>query len=563
MEMDTDKHWIRDLAAICAAKGLTKVVLSPGSRCAPLVIAFNRHPGIECISIIDERCAAFFALGMAQQLQQPVGLICTSGSAVLNYAPAIAEAYYQKVPLVIFTADRPNELIDQQDGQTLRQYEIYRNYIKKSFELPYNVVDEDSLWYSNRMASEAINIASGPDMGPVHINVPLKEPLYGLKDYDAPAKPKIILETPIRPQIDEQAGIDILSGWKKYSKRMIVAGGMAPDATLISHINTIGADSGTIIMAEITSNLHGENLVKCLDPALEAILKDNKTLYQPELLITFGGSVVSKKLKTFLRSNPPKEHWHVDAGGAAIDTYKNLSRLISMHPVDFFQWLSDNIEVSNISNYRKDWLDAREVSHEKHAVQLQQAPHSDLKAFEAIMSGLPSNSNLQLGNSTPVRYASLFEIDDVRNINVNCNRGTSGIDGTVSTAAGAAFVTERLTTIIVGDVAFFYDSNALWNKHLPANLRIIVVNNGGGNIFRIIAGPAQLPELEQFFETKHTAKAEHLAKAYGIPYYFCDDYKQIENTLQEFYKPSATCQLLEITTPNDVSADMMKKYLNI
>ncbi|MDX2001269.1 MAG: 2-succinyl-5-enolpyruvyl-6-hydroxy-3-cyclohexene-1-carboxylic-acid synthase [Chitinophagales bacterium] len=563
MGLDTDKHWIRDLAAICAAKGLTKIVLSPGSRCAPLVIAFNRHPQIDCYSIVDERCAAFFALGMAQQLQQPVGLVCTSGSAVLNFAPAIAEAYYQKVPLVVFTADRPNELIDQQDGQTLRQYEIYRNYIKKSFELPSEVQDNDTLWYSNRMVSEAINIASYPDMGPVHVNVPLKEPLYGLMDYDGPAAPKIIKASPVQPQLTDEAFAEVFEQWNGFASKMIVAGGTMPNERLTKAIRTLSDRADTIIMAEITANLHGEHFINCLDPALEAISKDDKPNFRPELLITFGGALVSKKLKTYLRTYPPKAHWHVDPGGAAVDTFKQLTRLIAMQPVHFFEALAARLPLNNEGQYQHDWLKIRASSYDKHNQQLAVAPHSDLKVFEVLMKHLPANSNLQLGNSTPVRYASLFPPDPSKHITVNCNRGTSGIDGTVSTAAGAAFATAILTTLITGDVAFFYDSNALWNKQLPPHLKIIVVNNGGGNIFRIIQGPSQLEELEQFFETGQGLTAKGIAQTYGLPYYHCSNYKELDNILPDFFAPKPKAAILEINTPNTLSANMMRKYLNI
>lgn len=180
--MNTDKIHIQHLAGICAIKGIEYAVISPGSRCAPLTIAFNRQKEIECISIIDERSAAFVALGIAQQTEKPVALICTSGSAILNYAPALAEAYYQKIPLLVLSADRPNEWIDQGENQSIQQFEVYKNYIKKSFQLPLQVNNDKDLWYSDRIVSEAINTCMYPDFGPVHINIPLREPLYELTD---------------------------------------------------------------------------------------------------------------------------------------------------------------------------------------------------------------------------------------------------------------------------------------------------------------------------------------------------------------------------------------------
>ncbi len=192
---------------------------------------------------------------------------------------------------------------------------------------------------------------------------------------------------------------------------------------------------------------------------------------------------------------------------------------------------------------------------------LSSAPFCDLAVFNELLNTLPDNCNLQLGNSSPVRYSNLFELNPT--ISVNCNRGTSGIDGVTSTAAGAAYVNKKLTVLITGDIGFFYDSNALWNDRLPKNLRIIVINNSGGNIFRIIPGPSELDEFEEFFETKHNLSAEHFAKAHSIPYYFCSNMNRLKKELKNFYKPGNKPAILEIKTPNIVSAEVLRKYMNM
>lgn len=563
--LDTDKFWIKDLVSICARKGLRHVVFSPGSRCAPLVIAFNQHPGIKCISIIDERSAAFFALGMAQQLQEPVGLVCTSGSATLNYAPAVAEAFYSKVPLVLFTADRPNEWIGQADGQAIRQFEIYRNYIKRSYELPNDIKNDDKLWYSNRMVSEAINMSMIPDMGPVHINVPLAEPLYNLAKYETYDEPRIIDSTPIKPYIGPEVEERLVASWNKYQRILIVAGSLTPDHRLQNLLNRLSDKGYVPVLAEITSNLNGPNLIKVLDPALEVIPKDQKEIFQPDLLITFGGAIVSKKLKRFLRQYQPAEHWFVDESGDHTDTYQTLSNVIRLHPADFVEMLLDRATMPN-PDYWRLWQQAYDRSLDRHEEILDSAPFCDLVVFDRILKNLPEGTNLQLANSTPVRYVGLFDTNKLLNATINCNRGTSGIDGTISTAAGAAYANGKPTTVVTGDLSFVYDSNALWNKHLSGNLRIIVINNGGGNIFRIIQGPSDLGKeiLETYFETPHTVDISHLAQAFGIPYYFCDSLETLEDVLPRFYQPhNGKCVILEVKTPNETSANILKKYLNI
>lgn len=563
--LDTDKHWIKDMVAICAAKGLRFVVLSPGSRCAPLVIAFNNHPDIECLSIIDERAAAFFALGMAQQLQQPVGLVCTSGSATLNYAPAVAEAFYSKIPLVLFTADRPNEWIGQADGQAIRQFDIYRNYVKRSFELPSAIDDKDLLWYSNRTISEALNASMIPDKGPVHVNVPFREPLYNLVEYKEYKAPKVIEATAITPAIAANEAEKLVNNWNGYQRIMVIAGSYYPDEQLQTAINALVQHQDVTVLTEITANLMGDLLVSTLDPALEAIGQGQQEDYRPQLLVTFGGPVVSKKLKRYLRTYQPKEHWYVDESGDHTDTYQTLTHVIRLKAADFFNLINKRAETKQ-SNYSQRWQQLMQRADVRHQVQLNKAPYCDLTVFGEVLRQLPANSNLQLANSTAIRYAGLFNPNKLQGVTINCNRGTSGIDGTISTAAGAAYATNKLTTVISGDLSFFYDSNALWNKHLPKNLRIIVLNNGGGNIFRIIKGPSALPQnvLENFFETQHQASVEYIAKAFNIPYYLCENLTELEEKLPDFFQPShASAVVMEVKTPNEVSANILKEYLNI
>ena len=557
---DTNKIWIKDVAEICAAKNMRHAVISPGSRSAPLVIAFSNHPGITCYTIVDERAAGFYALGMAQQTDIPVALICTSGSALLNYAPAIAEAYYQKIPLLVFSADRPDELVDQRDGQTIRQNNIYANYIKKSFKLPVNCYDNDDRWFANRITCEAINIATSPHYGPVHVNVPLRDPLYDLTEYDTYQVPKIIDQKIGLSQLSNQEIDALNNSWAKAKNKLIIAGSNSRCNDLTANLNKFKSDSSVVLLTETTSNLQTGFAIPCIDATLESIPIDDIGEYIPDLLITFGGDIVSKKIKAFLRNYKPTQHWHIDETGDHIDTFKSLTEVVKLSPKYFFEVIESG---ENESTFRKKWKKGYHQGINLRDDVLNNTPYCDFKVFEKLISSLPHSCNLHLANSTPVRYSNLFELKPGFNISVNCNRGTSGIDGTISTAAGAALTNNQLTIVITGDLSFLYDSNALWVRHLRANLKIVVINNSGGNIFRIIPGPSKLDSLEDHFEAHHDISFEHLAKAYQIPYYFCDSSEGLSKELEHFFTPSEKASILEIKTPSELSAQVLGDYMNM
>jgi 2-succinyl-5-enolpyruvyl-6-hydroxy-3-cyclohexene-1-carboxylate synthase len=558
--LNTDKKHIKNLAKICAAKGMKHVVLSPGSRCAPLVIAFNREPEIECISIVDERSAAFYALGIAQQTLQPVGLVCTSGSAILNYAPALAEAYYQKIPLVVFTADRPNEWIDQGENQSILQFEVYKNYIKKSFQLPTQVAEKKDLWYSERIVSEAINASLFPDFGPVHVNVPLREPLYNLEEDTDPA-PKIIDFPQPEFHLSEQTWQTLIEEWNKAEKKLIVAGGQKiHKPRLQKALNQLAQDKSVAVFTESISNLYGESFIDCIDPLVETITHHSLHEFKPDLVITFGGGVVSKKLKFWLRNNNPGAHWHLTRSFEHWDNFLSLSKVIQTDTDYFFEKLTEKSKKSS-SDYQEKILTlnrkVQEVSHRF----LQNLPFCDFKAFEFFTQNLPDNSNIHWGNSTPVRYANLLKVNSSKKLIINSNRGVSGIDGVSSTAAGASHTNPDSNTIcIVGDIAFQYDINALWNKYITPNFKLIVLNNGGGNIFRIIPGPDKLDELETYFETAQNRTAKHAAVSFGFSYFSAENMNDLAIEYKKFMDEKDTPALLEVFTDGKLSAQALRDY---
>lgn len=540
------------LAEIFSKKGLTHCVLSPGSRNAPLIIAFNRQPEITCLSISDERSAAFFALGMAQQLRRPVALICTSGTAALNFAPAIAEAYYQQIPLLIITADRPAEWINQHDGQAIIQHNIFSNYIRQSFSMPVEVHHSDEYWYCERIANEAIDKTTFPVMGPVHVNVPLREPLYDLIEHKN-FIPKIIYNNTPDVYLNEEEQSVFNKKWISYNKKMIICGIMPPNQELNEILNKISQDPSVAILTETTSNLHGEHFFPCIDRMLDGF--DNNFI--PELLITIGGPLISRKIKTILRQNKASEHWHISSNDSHIDAFQSLTHNIHSNPYCFFKSIVKSSLIAS-SEYREIIKLIHQKTSIKHDEYLKTIPFSDLKAFEIIFKNIPSEIAIHLGNSTPIRYAQLFETKG--NIEQYSNRGTSGIDGCSSTAVGAAFITQNPTLLITGDIGFVYDSNAFWNNYLSEKLRVIVINNGGGGIFRFIDGPDTVNELVPYIESPNKANIEFIAKAFGVEYCFADDEESLSNILPKFFTSSENPIILEIKTPRFENANILRNY---
>ncbi len=552
--MPSVRRGVSELPFFCHSFGVRHAIISPGSRNAPLILAFTGHPDIHCHSIPDERTAGYYAVGMAQQLTQPVVILCTSGTAMINFAPALAEAFYLKVPVIAITADRPHEWIDQNDGQTIRQNGLYRNFVKNSYEVPVETAKDEDLWLFRRKVNEALTAALTPVKGPVHINVPLREPLYE-------ALPKVdALEGLIQPvQFHSKPGKAETSewqrAWKTFQKRMIICGMGPSDPTLEKILNGLASKEEAVVFAENLANIMGNSIINTPDRLVASLNKEELNELKPDLLITMGGPVVSKKLKKYLRSHKPVEHWHIGINEPIIDTFMALSRNISMQPHEF---MSIFVGLKSDNFYARKVLALARRSDVSHETSLENIPFSDLAAYQALIGKLPANSCLHLANSTPVRYAQLFA--NQPSIRYYSNRGTSGIDGCISTAAGAAMVGKELHIAIVGDLAFIYDSNAFWNNHLPENLRVIVIDNEGGIIFRLIDTTTVINPVRRFFETPHRVDLKKLCGAFGLRYFKATSVYDISSQLTEFFKPNGLAAVMHIKTSAETSAKIFKQY---
>lgn len=528
----------QSIIQICLEKGITNIIISPGSRNAPLTIGFVSNPAFQCYSIADERCAAFFALGIAQQTGQPTALVCTSGSALLNYYPAFAEAFYSQIPLIVISADRPQNKIDIGDGQTIRQENVYINHSIYNANL-----HEDVSLENDKKINEAIDTARA-QKGPVHINAPFEEPLYETVS-ELAVKP--IINTYVKENQPETIGdlADMVAAWNKSARKMVLVGVNEPDTINKEIIDGLANDKSVVVLTETTSNLHHPSFINSIDTLITPFTATDFEDFQPEILVTFGGMIVSKRIKAFLRKYKPKQHWHIDTL-RAYDTFGALSKHIKTNPNDFFQaFLSQtkSIESDYFSRINKI-NDLRKVRAKEY---LSKISFSDFKVFEKVIESLPKDSQLQISNSSAIRYAQLIDIDS--SISVFCNRGTSGIDGSTSTAIGAAVGNSKPVVFITGDISFLYDSNALWNSYIPKNFKIIIINNGGGGIFRILPGHQEQPVFNTFFETSHHLTAEHLAGMFKMNYIKADNESSLQSGLETLYNVNEAPAILEIFTP--------------
>ncbi|NNE02386.1 MAG: 2-succinyl-5-enolpyruvyl-6-hydroxy-3-cyclohexene-1-carboxylic-acid synthase [Eudoraea sp.] len=567
----------------CRREDIRHIVISPGSRNAPLIISFTEDPYFTCYSIVDERCAAFFALGMAQQLQKPVAVVCTSGSALLNFYPAVAEAFYSDIPLVLISADRPNYKIDIGDGQTIRQDHVFDRHIGYSANLkqdvshatetlrslaPAMINDQTSIEkqqkeisdFNNEELQKALGIAADT-MAPVHINIPFEEPLYNTVTIDEETFSVVEKPVPVTP-INEDLS-PYLELWNSSKKKMVLVGVYPPNSIEQKILDHLANDPSVLVFTETTSNLHHPNFFKSIDSIIAPIENaDNKEVLfdalQPDILLTFGGLIVSKKIKAFLRSYKPRHHWHIHEK-KAYDTFFSTPVHFNNSVNSFLKtFLKQSVAVD--STYQTKWLKVKNDYLQKRDVYMNQIPFSDLLAFNHIIAGIPSGYMVQLANSSTVRYTQLFDMD--AGVTVFCNRGTSGIDGSTSTALGASLVQKSPTVLITGDLSFFYDSNGLWNKYMRPDFRIIVLNNDGGGIFRILPGKEETENFQNYFETTHDLDVQSLCKVYQLEYQKADSEASLQKALATFYEASGTARVLEIKTPRKLNNEILLAYFD-
>lgn len=564
--------------------GFSNVVLSPGSRNAPLIKGFVADPFFQTYSIVDERSAGFFGLGIAQQAQQPVVLSCTSGSALLNYYPAVVEAYYSHIPLVILSADRPHFKVDIGDGQTIRQSGVLSQFTAFSESLAIDVIhakDEILLNPNQNLIPENITstglVALQKEINkkntlliseafqkaifhkqPIHLNVPFEEPLYEMtsKSTDFPD-----IKFPSKNQSSEKDYGQLIERWHLSNRKWILLGVCHPnylDQKILEHISN---DESVVILSETTTNRKWNNHVFSIDTLLfplELLNRSCTNIASPQIIITIGGMIISKKIKSYLRRLKDLEHWHLGENEAR-DTFYKLSHKI-YEPPDKFLSILYSRKISNREfNYRNEVLSQFENFIKAGEKYLQTIPFSDLKAFEIISNLCPDHITIHFANSAVIRYAQLFNWH--HSISIFCNRGTSGIEGSTSTAIGASQVSKNPTLLITGDLSFFYDSNGLWNDYVKASFRIILINNCGGGIFRVLpTGSKDTEVFDTYIETTHNRNAKRVAEDAGFIYTLVDTKEDLIEQMKVFFRHTSKPKLMEIKTPRKINDILLLDY---
>ncbi len=506
--MYSDKESVNILTALLVKHGVTHAVVCPGSRNAPIVHNLNECPDITCYPVTDERSAGFYALGMSQALNKPVVVCVTSGTALLNLAPAVAEAYYQHQPLIVISADRPQQWIDQLDGQTLPQPDALGRFVRKAVSLP-EPHDSEERWYCNRLVNEALIVRHAP----VHINVPITEPLFGFTVAELSEERKIELipaDTP--PHV-------------------------------LSHVCRMFMQSKRPML------IAGQPMNPNLDEAVAIVGDDER--YIPDFVLYIGGSIVSKRLKHFLRK--AKETWAVNETGEVNDTFMNLTHVVQGDGAvvaDQIRFLLEQQPHPFVQMWEA--LLAKVRAHAEHY----QPAYSEMAAVKYFEEKLSNIHQVHYANSSAIRLANIFARHRVW-----CNRGVNGIEGSLSTAAGFSVVTAEKVFCVIGDLSFFYDQNALWNQNLRGNLRILLLNNGKGGIFNMLKGLEQSPARDKFVAAAHHTTAEGICIQNNVTYLKATNMEQMQQGIDtlliiESHRPI----LLEVFSDSQTDEQVFREY---
>lgn len=556
--MYSSKKNVLQTVALLKAHGISEVVLSPGSRNTPLIQSFASDPFFNCHSVVDERSAGFFAIGIINHTQKPVAVCCTSGTALLNYGPAVAEAYYQELPLVVLSADRSAAWIGQMDGQTLPQPGIFGNLVRKSVQLPEINTDKDDVanadensWYCNRLLNEALNAAT---TGPVHINIPISEPLF---DFSVETLPEVRKTTVVKPLIsnDLQALAEV---YEQSEKVLIVIGQLPAQPTeLVRLLEKFRHQRSEVVLVEHLGQYQTSDSIGNFDALISTWNAETAKEFAPDLLITFGGHVVSKRVKKWLRENPAKAHWHIGLNGQP-DTYRQATHFIQTTPEAFleaFLPLKEKKTADAVSPWVLRWnLAAKELAEPGRSL-----PFSDITVTGAFVKSVAKNSVIFTGNSSPVRNLQLHRLPT--GMPVFCNRGTNGIEGTLSAACGYATGAEGLVHVLIGDLSFFYDLNILTHRPFPRNLRILLINNGGGGIFKQLPGMENSTILNTYISASHDVKAEGFVEASGLQYLNASSYDELDKALKVFRNSDADSAIvLEVFTEEALNLEAFRTY---
>lgn len=562
--MYSNKENVNILTSLLLEYGVSDAVVCPGSRNAPIVHNLSVCEAIRCRPVTDERSAAFYALGLAIATRRPTVVCVTSGSALLNVMPAVAEAAYQHVPLVVISADRPQQWIDQLDGQTIPQSDALGRFVRKAVQLPEPHNDEER-WLCRRLVNEAMHLATCRQGAPVHINVPISEPLF---EFSTEQLPQLSRFNNIKRAAIKDASMDMPEAFHDATRPMIVIGQLAHGT--ISHETIRSLSEKYVVMSEPLSN--PSYMTIHFDEAIRYIVSDNssinddeddKTAYYPDYVIYVGDTLVSKPARRFLRNAKAPSCLITPDAADIHDPLMTLTDIVECDSDSINALLAslcdapDTDERCRFHDRWQSFLDACAAHADAYAPEYSQM--ATVKYFEEQLADLDIDICVHYANSSAVRLACIYAQHYVW-----CNRGVNGIEGSLSTAAGFSLATHDMTVCVIGDLSFFYDQNALWNSNLRGNLRIILLNNRGGGIFRQLPGLSDSPAADDLVMASHENTAQGICTQNDIGYMSAKNMDEMQiGIVTLLTRESERPMLLEVFTDSNDDVKALEKYFKL
>ena len=562
--MYSNKENVNILTSLLLEYGVSDAVVCPGSRNAPIVHNLSVCEAIRCRPVTDERSAAFYALGLAIATRRPTVVCVTSGSALLNVMPAVAEAAYQHVPLVVISADRPQQWIDQLDGQTIPQSDALGRFVRKAVQLPEPHNDEER-WLCRRLVNEAMHLATCRQGAPVHINVPISEPLF---EFDTEQLPQLSRFNNIKRAAIKDASMDMPDAFHEAKRPMIVIGQLAHGT--VSHETIRSLSEKYVVMSEPLSN--PSYMTIHFDEAIRYIVSDNssinddeddKTAYYPDYVIYVGDTLVSKPARRFLRNAKAPSCLITPDAADIHDPLMTLTDIVECDTDSINALLAslcdapDTDERCRFHDRWQSFLDAYAAHADAYAPEYSQM--ATVKYFEEQLADLDIDICVHYANSSAVRLACIYAQHYVW-----CNRGVNGIEGSLSTAAGFSLATHDMTVCVIGDLSFFYDQNALWNSNLRGNLRIILLNNRGGGIFRQLPGLSDSPAADDLVMASHENTAQGICTQNDIGYLSAKNMDEMQiGVVTLLTRESERPMLLEVFTDSNDDVKALEKYFKL
>ena len=543
---------VQYLIAMLKAKKVRNVVISPGNSHNAIVRSMEEDDFFKTYNIVDERSAAFFAIGLIQELNEPVAICCTSGTATSNYISGVTEAFRRKLPLVVITGDKNQYYLNQYADQMIDQLTSFKPIVKYQIVLPM-IKDSKDEWYCNRILNEAFLEINHHGVGPIHIDVPIEEGMHAINEYFGDKElPKINIINRYDSMTTKDTFKDLFESIKNKKVLILYGQDINISGKVKDNLRKISNQYNCVIGIDKLSNLHEEYCVELERPLLASTSNSEFNLLVPDIIIMLAGNSAFQGKFYFLSKNDKFETWIVNEDGNVHDLYKNLTKIFEMS-TDMFVELMTNFKVSNSHNYKEQWLE------ESKKFKLPDFEYSNLYATNKLMNLMPKNSIFNIANSTTIRLAQYFDLDP--SIKVYCNRGVNGIDGCVSTFMGTSIATDKLSFIVVGDLTFFYDMNALWNRYRNKNIRIMLINNEGASLFHFGQGLNNYPRLNENVASEHFTTAKGWVEDQGLKYLTAHNKEEFDNCMQEFISDSSDKGIVfEVFTKKENDAKLQHDF---